>query len=59
MQCPICNGKGAIGEIVNEQKTFQICLTCDGTGKISEAKHKAMLNWLEVIETIDKESIEK
>ena len=59
MQCPICNGKGAIGKIVNDKKVFQMCLTCKGTGQISEEKHKAMLNWLEVIETIDKESIKK
>ena len=49
-ECPICQGWGECWETVND-KTYQVeCLTCNGTGGISQEKYDDIVDCSKVCE---------
>jgi len=54
MICPICEGQKVVKETIDDITTLETCLTCDGTGSISQEKYQAMLDLFDALETIEK-----
>ena len=52
MICPICEGQKVVRENVDGVDSLEVCLTCNGTGSISQEKYDEMVNWRDAFEKI-------
>lgn len=52
MLCPICEGQKVVKIVVDDREEHTTCLTCSGTGSVSQEKYDSMMDLFDSLETI-------